>query len=114
MDELWLYGKWCKEKLFLQIQSIGIVYQNIENMIIVPITKGMEIIISIQVFLISRMNFHYKENICAISQITLIMRKMVERKAFFANPKHQYIIYPDVENLIVVPITKEMEIIMGI
>ena len=38
--------------LFLQIQSIYIVYPNVENMIIVPITKTMEIITSIQVYLI--------------------------------------------------------------
>ena len=45
-------------------------------MIVMPITKMMEIIVSIQVYL--------------ISQWTLIMRKKVERKAFRSNPKHQY------------------------
>ena len=51
-------------------------YPNVKNMIIVPITKIMEIIISIQVCSISQINFSYKEN--------------GERKAFLAKPKHQY------------------------
>ena len=59
----------------------------------------MEIVISIQVFLISQMNFDYK--------------KSGGKKAFPANPKHQ-ILYPNVENMIAIPITKRMEIIMGI
>ena len=46
------------------------------NMIRVPITKRMEIVKSIQVYPISR--------------LTLIIRKMVEIKAFFAKSKHQY------------------------
>ena len=50
------------EKLFLQIRSINIVYPNKENMIAVSITKIMEIIISIQICLISRINFDYMEN----------------------------------------------------
>ena len=40
------------------------------------ITKRMEIITSIQVCIISWINFYYKEN--------------GGRKAFLANPKHQY------------------------
>ena len=64
-----------KEKLFLLNQSI-ILYSNEMKMIGVPIIKRMEIIKSIQV--------------CPISQWTLIIRKMVERKAFLAKPKHQY------------------------
>ena len=51
-----------KEKLFLQIESDNIVYPSVENKIVVPITKAMEIILSIQVCLISRMNFDYEEN----------------------------------------------------
>ena len=47
-----------------------------ENTIVVPITKGMEIVMSIKVCLISRVNINYKEN--------------GERKSFLANPKHQY------------------------
>ena len=43
----------------MQIESINIIYPNVENMIVVPLTERMEIIISIQVFLISRMNFDY-------------------------------------------------------
>ena len=45
-------------------------------MIVVPITKRMEIIMSIQVCLISWKNFDYKE--------------MAKKKAFLANPKQQY------------------------
>ena len=37
----------------------------------------------------------------------------MERKAFLANPKNQYL-YPNMENMIVVPITKIMEIITSI
>ena len=51
-------------------------YPNEGNMIVVPITKGMEIIISIQVCLISRINFDYKE----ISG---------KKKAILENLKHQ-------------------------
>ena len=65
-----------ERKLFLQIKIIGMMYPNLENMIVVLITKKMEIVISIQLCLISRMNFDYKEN--------------GGKKAFFANPKHQY------------------------
>ena len=48
-NELWFIGKWWKEKLFLQIQSINIMYLNEEKIIVVPITKTTEIIMSIQV-----------------------------------------------------------------
>ena len=34
-----LQKKWWREKLFLQIKSINIVYPNEENMIVVPIKK---------------------------------------------------------------------------
>ena len=37
-------------------------YPNVESMIVVPITKIMEIILNIQVYLISQMNFDYEEN----------------------------------------------------
>ena len=47
-----------------------------ENMIVMPITKRTEIVMSIQVCLISRMNFDHKDN--------------GGKKAFLANPKHQY------------------------
>ena len=60
MDEL--IRKMVERKLFLQIRSINIMYPNVENNIVVPITKRMEIIMSIQVYLLSRMNFDYKEN----------------------------------------------------
>ena len=40
------------KKHFLHIQSINIMYPNEENMIVVPITKKIEIIMSIQVCLI--------------------------------------------------------------
>ena len=47
-----------------------------ENMIAIPITKKMEIVMGIQVYLISWMNFDYKEN--------------GGKKVFLANLKHQY------------------------
>ena len=62
MDELWLWGKWWKEKLFFQIQSISIMYHNVKNMVVVPIRKRLGIIMSIQVHLISQMNFECEEN----------------------------------------------------
>ena len=61
-DELWLEGKWWKQKLFLQIQSINIVYPNKVNMIAVTNNKKIEIITGINVCLILRMNINYKEN----------------------------------------------------
>ena len=67
-------------------------YPNKENIIVVPITKRMEIIKSFQDCLISRTNFDYEEN--------------GRKKAFLANSKHQYRL-PNVENLIVVPIIKK-------
>ena len=66
----------AERKLFLQIQSSNIMYPNVEHMIVMPITKRMEIVMSVQVCLISRINFDYKEN--------------GGRKAFLPNPKHQY------------------------
>ena len=51
-------------------------YPKEENVIVVPITNGMEIIISIQIFLISWINFDYKEN--------------GRNESLFANLKHQY------------------------
>ena len=60
----------------MQIQSINIMRPNVENMIVAPITKRMKIIVGTQVCLISRLNFHYEEN--------------GGKKAFLANPKHQY------------------------
>ena len=63
-------------KLFLQIQSINIIYPNVENMIAMPITKKTEIVTGIQVCLILWMNFDYKKN--------------GGKKAFLANLKYQY------------------------
>ena len=51
-----------ERKLFLQIQSSSIMYPNVENMIVMLITKRMEIIMSVQGCLFSRMAFDYKEN----------------------------------------------------
>ena len=65
-----------ERKALFTIQSINIMYLNEENVIIVPITNGMEVIIRIQVCLISWMNFDNKEN--------------GGKKSFSANPKHQY------------------------
>ena len=60
-------------------------------MIIVLITKRMEIIMSIHVCLISQINFDYKEN--------------GGKKGFLANPKHQYHV-SQCEEHDLVPITK--------
>ena len=65
-----------EKKLFLQIQSSNIMYPNVENMIVMPITKGMENVISIQVCIISLINFDYEEN--------------SGKKALLANLKCQY------------------------
>ena len=65
-----------ERKLVLQIQSINIVYPIMENIISMPITKRMEMVMGIQVCLISRMNFDYKEN--------------GGNKAFPTDLKHQY------------------------
>ena len=68
-------------------------------MIVVPKTKILKIIMSIHVYLISQMNFNHKE--------------IVERKAFLANPKHQYCLSQYGEHDCV-PITKRMAIIISI
>ena len=88
-----------KKSFFFANQSINIVYLNVENMIVVPIAKRMDIIMSIQVCLISRMNNNYKEN--------------GGRKSFFANQSLN-ILYAKGKNMIVASITKRMEIIMRI
>ena len=49
---------------------------NVENIIVMPITKRMKIVMRTQVYLISKMNFDYEKN--------------GGKKAFLANPKHQY------------------------
>ena len=49
---------------------------NEDNMIVVTITKRIEIVMSIQVCLISQINFDYKEN--------------NGKNSIFANPKQQY------------------------
>ena len=67
-------------------------------MIVMQKTKRIEIIKRIQVCLISWMNFNNKEN--------------GGKNAFLANPKH--LVYPNMENMIVMPITKRMEIIISI
>ena len=88
-----------ERKLFLQFQIIHMMYPNVDNMIVMPITKGREIIVSIQVCVISWMNFDYKEN---------------GGKKLFLQIQSLNIVYPNVENMIVVPMIKRMEIIMSI
>ena len=73
--KLWLWGKWRKEKHSLPNIRINILYPNEMSMVRVPITKRMEIMKSIKV--------------CPLSQWTLIIRKMAERKAFLAKSKPQ-------------------------
>ena len=65
-----------ERKPFFANQSINILHHNDGNMIVVPITKRMEIIISVQGCLFLQMTFDYKEN--------------GRKKAFLANPMHQY------------------------
>ena len=65
--------KMVEIKLFLQIQSINVVYPNVDNMIAKPTTKRKETIMSIQVCLLSLMNFDNMEN--------------GGKKAFLTNPK---------------------------
>ena len=73
-----------ERKHFLQIRRINIAYPNVENIIVVPTTKRLDIIMSIQVCLTSRMNFDYNEN--------------GGKKAFLANPKHQHHLSQRVEH----------------
>ena len=91
-----------KKKLFLQKQSINIVYPNEMSIIGVPITKWIEIIMSVQtnqsinivypneknmiaVPITKRMDIIKSIHVCPHSQWSLIIRKMVERKLFLAN-----------------------------
>ena len=67
-------------------------FPNGENMITVPITKTMEIISKFVLF----------------HKSTLIVREMVERKAFLANQSAN-IVYPNEENMIAVPNHKKNE-----
>ena len=65
-----------ERKLFLQIQSINDVYPIKENMIAMLITKRMEILMGIQLCLISWMNFDCIKN--------------EGKEACLASLKHQY------------------------
>ena len=88
-----------ERKLFFQIRSINIASPNVENMIVVPITKRIKIVMSIQVSLISRMDFDYEEN--------------GAKKALLANPKHPYCV-PYYGEHDCNAKNKRMEIVMGI
>ena len=61
MHELWIYGNYGK-KLFLPNQSIGIMYPNEENMIVVPNHKKNEYYYENISLSHWRMNFDYNEN----------------------------------------------------
>ena len=65
-----------------------------ENILVSSVTKTMEVITNIQVCLISWMNINYKE--------------YGGKKAFLANPKHQYHL-PIIENMILVLIIKKRD-----
>ena len=71
-----IQGKWWKEKLFLKIQSINIMYPNVENMIAEPHQKEWRLL--------------RVSKFPPFQEQTLITRKLVERKAFLGNPEHQY------------------------
>ena len=88
-----------KRNAFLANPKRHIIYPNVQNMIIVFITKRFEITMSIQVCLISRRNFIHAES--------------GGKKAFLTNPSVN-IVYPNVENMIVMPIAKRMDIVMSI
>ena len=64
----------AKKKLFLPNQSINIIYPNEKNIIVVHNHKKNE---------------DYYE-ISSFDGCTLVLQKMVKRKAFHAKPKHQY------------------------
>ena len=87
-----------ERKAFLANQSINIMHHNEENMIVVPISKRIEIIMCIQVCLTSRMNIDYKEN---------------GGKAFLASQSIN-IMHHNKENMIVVRIVNGMQIIMSV
>ena len=76
------------------------VYRNMENMTVMSITKRVEIIMSIQVYLIPQINLDYKEN--------------GGKKSFSCKSKAPNIVQPNVEDIIVALIIKRMEIIMSI
>ena len=80
----------------MQIKNINIMYPNKENIIVVPITKRMKPIMSTHVCLISWRNINYKEN--------------GKKKAFLANPNINTV-YPNVENMIVVPLIKKWRLL---
>ena len=89
-----------EKKFFLQFQSINIVYPNVENLIAVPITKRMEITMSIQVWHVSQININYREN--------------HGKKKLFLHIQTINNMYPYMEKMIIVPITKGGEIITSI
>ena len=89
------YRKMVERKLFLQIWTINIIYPNVENKMVL-ITKRMEIIM--------------RPKFVSFLEWSFIRRKMVERKLFL-QIRSINMVYPNVENLIVVPITKRIEII---
>ena len=74
-------------------------YPNEVNIVVLPITKELEIIKSIQVCLISWMNFGFKEN---------------GGKKSFSCKWSINIVYSIQENMIVLPIEKRIEIITSI
>ena len=84
-----------EKKAFPSNQSINIVYPNVENMIIVPITKRMEIIIGIQVLLILRMNINFKE--------------IGWKKKLLLRNQSSISVYPNKENMFMVPNNKKKE-----
>ena len=54
--------KMAERKAFLANQSVNIMHPNEENIIVVPITKKIEIILSIDVCPILRVNINNKDN----------------------------------------------------
>ena len=89
-----------ERKAFFPNQSINIMHPNEANMIIMPLTKRMETITSIQVCIISWMNFDYKGS--------------GGKKSFFCKSKALILCTLMWRTRLSCPITKRMEIITRI
>ena len=93
IDELYYKANGGKKKLLLQIQSINIMYPNEKHLNVMPITKRVEFVMR-RTWLWcpyqKEWSLLWVSKFFSIHRSTLTIRKMVEKKAFLANPKHQY------------------------
>ena len=97
MDELWFMENGAKKKLFLQNQSINIMYLNVENMVVVSNHKK---------------NGDYYEN-ASLTYFTneLWLHENLKKQKLFLQLLSLNIIYPNGEHMIVVPIKKEWRLL---